>query len=289
MKVKLWWIWVKKAGSRFSQKSAFFHAAALSYYALFSLVPMLYLSLISFGSLVGKERCIQMITELFQQNMGISDVNAFTDYIRTLIAQESSLFFNAIMFFVLIYAASAFMVSLKFSLNEFFGVERNKRQKTNLLLSFLSFRITSIAHLALMGFLIFLFYFLQVLIFTVIEQYLVSHPIWELGIFNLVHHSFSMLLNMVLIYLMFRVVQSGTLSKPAALKGAMITGVLLYFSQVAVKYYLNHFFFLGKGEAIGNLFILMAWVFYTAQIIFFGASLTHVIEVEGQRNNVVND
>ena len=75
----------------------------------------------------------------------------------------------------------------------------------------------------------------------------------------------------------------GSLSKSAGLKGALITGVLLYFSQVAVKFYLNNFFFLGKGEVIGNLFILMAWVFYTAQIIFFGATLTHVLDVEERK------
>ena len=81
MRLNFWWGMVKKAGAHFSQKSAFFHAAALSYYALFSLIPMIYLSVISFGIFVGKERCSQMITELFQQNMGITDVHVFTDYI----------------------------------------------------------------------------------------------------------------------------------------------------------------------------------------------------------------
>jgi len=283
MRLNFWWGIVKKAGAHFSQKSAFFHAAALSYYALFSLIPMIYLSVISFGIFVGKERCSQMITELFQQNMGITDVHVFTDYINGLMRQDSSLFFNAIMIFVLIYSASAFMVSLKFSLNEFFGVERKKRQKTNILLSFLSFRLTLIAQLALMGFLIFLFYFLQVFVFTFIEQYLVAHEALEGSVFSVIHHFFSIGLNVLLIYLMFKLVQSGSLSKSAGLKGALITGVLLYFSQVAVKFYLNNFFFLGKGEVIGNLFILMAWVFYTAQIIFLGATLTHVLDVEERK------
>lgn len=283
MRLNFWWGIVKKAGAHISQKSAFFHAAALSYYALFSLIPMIYLSVISFGIFVGKERCSQMITELFQQNLGITDVHVFTDYMNGLMRQDSSLFFNAIMIFVLIYSASAFMVSLKFSLNEFFGVERKKRQKTNILLSFLSFRLTLIAQLALMGFLIFLFYFLQVFVFTLIEQYLVAHEALEGSVFSVIHHFFSIGLNVLLIYLMFKLVQSGSLSKSAGLKGALITGVLLYFSQVAVKFYLNNFFFLGKGEVIGNLFILMAWVFYTAQIIFFGATLTHVLDVEERK------
>jgi len=134
-----------------------------------------------------------------------------------------------------------------------------------------------------MGFLIFLFYFLQVFVFTLIEQYLVAHEALEGSVFSVIHHFFSIGLNVLLIYLMFKLVQSGSLSKSTGLKGALITGVLLYFSQVAVKFYLNNFFFLGKGEVIGNLFILMAWVFYTAQIIFFGATLTHVLDVEERK------
>lgn len=283
MSFKKWWDIVKRSFAHFAQKSAFFHAAALSYYALFSLVPMIYLSLISFGSIVGKERCSQIIKELFQQNMGINDVKVFTDYIQGLLSQDSSLFFNAVMILVLVYSASAFMVSLKLSLNEFFGVERRHRQNTNILLSFFTFRVKLIAQLTLMGFVVFLFYFLQVFVFTLIEKYLVAHSKLEVGLYSFLHHAFSIGLNILLIFLMFRVIQSRKLSKKSTTKGVLITGILLYISQVAVKYYLNNFFFLGKGEVIGNLFILMAWVFYTAQIIFFGATLTHVMDVDEQK------
>jgi membrane protein len=71
-------------------------------------------------------------------------------------------------------------------------------------------------------------------------------------------------------------VHDGAVEWKLAFTGGLLTAVLLFISQLGIKYYLQHYFFLGKGDVVGSMFILMAWVFYTAQVIFFGAKFTYV-------------
>jgi membrane protein len=61
-----------------------------------------------------------------------------------------------------------------------------------------------------------------------------------------------------------------------ALRGALFTGTLLYIGQLIFKYYLTHYFFAIGGGVAGTIFILMVWVFYSAQIIFLGTKITKV-------------
>ena len=62
---------LKNATAEFFEEGAFFHGAALAYYTLFALIPLLYLTLISFGKIFGEEMCINAVTEIFQKNIGI--------------------------------------------------------------------------------------------------------------------------------------------------------------------------------------------------------------------------
>ena len=58
--------------------------------------------------------------------------------------------------------------------------------------------------------------------------------------------------------------------------GALVTGILLYLGQLLIKYYLGNFFFASKGGFAGSFFVILAWVYYSSQIIFLGAKFTAV-------------
>jgi membrane protein len=62
-----------------------------------------------------------------------------------------------------------------------------------------------------------------------------------------------------------------------ALKGAILTAILLYFSQWILSYYLQHFFMLGQLGIANSIFMMLAWVHYSAQIIFLGAKFTYQV------------
>ncbi len=264
------------ATAEFFEEGAFFHGAALAYYTLFALIPLLYLTLISFGKIFGEDLCINAVTEIFQKNIGIEDISIFTSYLKNLNNQSKSFSLNLVMIIALLYSCSAFMVSLKYSINDFFNIQKLKREKLNVVMDILKFRFLSLAYLAVFALLILLSYFIQIFAFSFLENWMSSSfGNVQVG-FTLFHHLFSILLNLLIIAFIFKFVHDGTVRWRLAFKGALLTSLLLFMSQLIIKYYLQHYFFLGKGDVVGSMFILMAWVFYTAQVIFFGAKFTYV-------------
>ncbi len=260
----------------FIEEGAYFHGAALAYYTLFALIPLLYLTIISFGRLFGEDMCINAVTAIFEKDIGIDDISVFTAYLKNLNNQSKSFSLNLIMIIALLYSCSAFMVSLKYSINDFFNIQKRKREKLNIIMDVLKFRFLSLAYLAVFALLILLSYFIQIFAFSIIENWLSSSfGNVHLG-FILFHHMFSIILNLLIISFIFKFVHDGTIRWKLALKGALLTSMLLFLSQLIIKYYLQHYFFLGKGDIVGSMFIIMAWVFYTAQVIFFGAKFTYV-------------
>ena len=264
----------KETFAAFFEERAHLHAATISYYTLFAMIPLLYLLVVSFGRIFGEEFCIQVITDLFKNNIGLNDIHLFTDYLKNINQQSRSWLLNLSMLAVLLYSCSAFMMSLKHSMNDFFDIEPNRQRKLNVFLELLKFRFLSLSYLALIALIIFTVYFLQVFAFSILSSWFTSMHFHYLFL----QHFFSTALNFLVSSFVFKYNHDGYISWNLAFKGALLTSVLLFFSQLMIKWYLQHYFFLGKGDFIGSIFILMAWVFYSAQVIFFGAKFTYIYD-----------
>jgi len=58
--------------------------------------------------------------------------------------------------------------------------------------------------------------------------------------------------------------------------GAFITAILFTIGEFAISFYLGRSTAASVFGAAGSLVVLLAWVYYSAQIVFFGAELTQV-------------
>lgn len=255
----------------FFEERAHLHAATISYYTLFAMIPLLYLVVVSFGKVLGEDFCIQVITDLFKKNIGLNDIHLFTDYLKNINQQSRSWLLNVIMICALLYSCSAFMLSLKHSMNDFFDIETEKQRKINIFFDLLKFRFLSLSYLALIALIIFSLYFLQIFVFSVLSSWLTSV---NFG-YVFLQYFFSITLNFLVISFIFKYNHDGKVAWNIASKGALLTAILLFLSQLVIKWYLQRYFFLGKGDLVGSIFILMAWVFYSAQVMFFGAKFTY--------------
>jgi len=272
---------IKLAFVNYIKEGAFFHGAALAYYTLFALVPILYLSISTFGKIVGQDKMISLIQQLFKEKIGLSDSEKIMDYLNVIDLKNGSWLIELFSVFVLLYACSAFLVSLKRSLNEFLAAKQVGNQ--NIIRNLIGFRFLSVFLLAIFALVIILFYFFQIFAVSLLEQWMMSYDgVIDISMY-LLNHLLSITSNIIIFWVIFKYVNDAKLSSKLALKGAVLTAILLYASQLVIKYYLQNYFFLGKSGIAGSLFILLAWVNYSAQIIFFGAKYTHVLQRSTQR------
>ena len=258
-------------------EGAFFHGAALAYYTLFSFVPIVYLSTSIFGRVVGKENMQTIIIDLLQNQIGISDTKGLMDFLNSVNFDKPSLFLEIVSIGILLYGCSAFLVSLKRSINEFFDISKKKRHEENIIMDIIGFRFLSVAYLAIFAFIIILLYFLQGFIFYAFTNYLHYKNGFVDFTLEFFQHLISIFSNILIFTIVFKYIHDGFVPIKLAIKGAFVTSVLLFLSQLLIKYYLQNYFFLGNMGIAGSLFIFLAWVHYSAQIVFFGAKFTSVL------------
>lgn len=273
---------VKETFGQFFQEESFFHGAALAYYAVFALVPMIYLSLISFGKFVGQQTMLEIIDKVLREQIGLNDTSAIMQVMSGLNFEKGNFVLNVVGIVALLISSSALLASLRTSLNAFLDVDvvfdnRKKRFVHNL-----RSRGISIVFLPIFGLMLIVIYFGQTFILSFGENLFQGFGPLENVLFWIVQHVVSIGANILLFAVVFKYLHDGYVPWRLALSGALVTSVLLYLGQLLIKYYLHNYFFGSSVGVPGTLLVLLAWMYYSSQIIFLGAKFmkVHADQVE---------
>lgn len=261
----------------FIKEGAFFHGAALAYYTLFAFVPIVYLTTSIFGRIFGQKTMESIISDLFRNHIGIKDTSGIMSVLNGVNFDKPSIWMEILSIAIVVYTCSAFLVSLKRSINDFFKIKRSKIKEVNVILDFIGFRFLSLALLAFFALVVILFYFVQIFVFSGLENYLNANNLLVDFSFIIFQYVISILSNTIIFTLIFKYIHDGKVEFRLAIRGAAVTSILLFFSQLLIKYYLQNYFSLGNLGIVGSLFIFLAWVNYSAQIVFFGARFTQLL------------
>jgi membrane protein len=267
---------VKDTFTSFFKENSFFHGAALSYYTIFALVPLLYLAFATFGKIVGNEKLREIIGDLLKDQVGIEDISGILTFLDGVDLAGGSFVMQIIGIVVFLISATALFGALRNSINAFYGIERIYYTNQKLILSHLISRLVSVSILTLIGVVVIVIYFAQTMLLS-FGHYLLGDTgaVYSVSTF-LFEHGLSVCSNIIIFTFIFKYLNDGVLTWKVALRGATITAVLLYFGQLLIKYYLGNYFFAADGGIAGTLLVLLAWMYYSSQIIFFGARYTAV-------------
>jgi membrane protein len=266
------------------QEGAFHHGAALAYYTLFAFIPIIYLTTSIYGRIIGQDNMRQIVSSLLQSGLGLQDSGTLLQLVEGISFEKPNFFLELVSIGILLYTCSAFMISLKRSLNEFFNVAKKSREESNFFMEIIGFRFVGVLLLAVFALVIILFYFLQVFIFSALTNWL--H--WNNGFVDFSLQVLQVVLtlvsNVLIFLLIFKYMHNAKVSWRVARDGAIATALLLYLSQWLIGYYLHHYFIMGKLGVANSIFIMLAWIHYSAQIVFFGAQFTfHIGKVLNER------
>ena len=115
------WLLIKTTFIQFFQEKSFLHGAALSYYSIFALVPLLYLAFATFGKIVGNAKMAVIIGNLLKEQVGIQDVSGILSFLNGLDMEKGSFVANVVGILALLISSTALLASLRGSINEFFS------------------------------------------------------------------------------------------------------------------------------------------------------------------------
>jgi membrane protein len=114
----------KQTFKEFAGERPFLHGAALSYYALMTLVPMLYLSITFFGSFMGYDQMLVIIADLLHDQIGVEDISGIMEFLDEVDLDAGSTTLKVVGIGALMFSCTAILNSLKKSMDDFYDIDR---------------------------------------------------------------------------------------------------------------------------------------------------------------------
>ncbi len=264
-----------KGDNRMSEGESFIHGAALAYYAILALVPMIYLSITFFGLIVGQDKVIEIVGNIVQSNMGISDISAITNLMYDWnIGKGGTFWLRAAGIVAMIFVSSALFNSLRKSLNSFLGIRTVHHY--NALLENIVKRFFYMGLMAVFGAVTIGIYFTQSLLFSAGSWLFSDSSIFKGVLLSIFEHLSVFLISFIGIAVVFKYFHDAVVKWKMAMTGAFFTAIFMYLGQILINYYLSNFFFVPNSGIAGTLIAILAWIFYTSQIIFLGVKYMSV-------------
>lgn len=271
---------VKSTFVEFFQEKSFFHGAALAYYAIFAMVPMIYLSLISFGQILGQGNMLKIIDHILKNEIGLVDSSGIMSFLEKVNFEKGSLVLNIVGTLALLLSSSALLASLRTSINEFYDIHISFENRKRLIYHTISSRLINIFLLPVLGITVVAAYFGETILLSLSSKLFGELGSVESFIVHSLQHISAILTNFLLFSIIFKYLHDGRVYWKIAFSGALLTSILLYGGQLLIRYYLKNYFFGSSIGLPGTILILLAWMYYSSQIIFLGAKFTKVYAVK---------
>jgi membrane protein len=247
-------------------------AAALAYYTAFSLAPILVILIAILSLVFGEEAAQAQILTQFKELVGEDGAAVIQVMMQDAQQPGSGLAATLSSIAFLIFGATGMFVQLQDSLNTIWQVRPKPGRG---LVSFIRDRVLSFAMVLGIGFLLLVALVISAGL-AVVSSFLRdgSDGFIQIGqILNLVI-SFGVIT--ILFALIYRVLPDVLIKWSDVWVGAIMTSILFTLGKSLIGLYLGHSSFSSTYGAAGSLAILLLWVYYSAQILFFGAELTQV-------------
>jgi membrane protein len=267
----------KKTIQEFFKEKSFLHGAALAYYAIFALVPLLYLCVNYVGMIFGNKFMIEIITEVLKEYIGIEDVSGILTFLDGVNFEKSSFILNSIGIIALLFSSTALLNSLRSSINDFYDIEPEYHSSKRMILMTVVTKLISIVFLTAIGLVVIIFYFAETIFMSMSSDWLSGFQTIQWLFESFLHHAISIGSNIVIFMFMFKFLNDGIIKWRLSFYGAIFTSGLLYLGQMMINYYISNYFFGSSAGLAGTLLVILLWMYYSSQIIFLGAKFTKVL------------
>ncbi|RPI03530.1 MAG: YihY/virulence factor BrkB family protein [Ignavibacteriae bacterium] len=272
VRLKNIWLLLKDSAIAWDDDNIGQQGAALSFFTVFSLSPLLILVVVlsSFG--FGREAASGHLVSQIHGLIGIEGAQLVQSMITNAYRSHSNglaAFFSAVM---LLLGASGVFIQLRDSLNTIWRVEL---KPTGTIHAFLRVRLLSFALILGIGFLLLVSLILSAVL-TAMSAYLSTFIVLFADIMRFFDFVISVVGITVLFALIFKFVPAVTLKWKDAWIGAAVTSLLFSIGKLVIGMYLGNGALGSTFGAASSLVIFMMWVFYSSQIVLYGAEFTRL-------------
>ena len=273
MKGKSLWNFLKDIAMQWLEDGPFQLAAALSYYTLFSLAPILIIAIAVAGLFFGREAATNQIVHTLQSLVGQESAKAIQEMIQNASSKPKTGIISTVLGIgVLIFGAGGVVGQLQSSLNRIWGVTSKPGRG---IWSFMWERFVSLAMVLGVGFLL-----LVSLVITTILTHLTLYIGSLIGGAAIIAYLLDIVVSFGFVTILFAMIYKFLPDVRIQWKdvwiGAALTSFLFTLGKFLIGLYLGTSGVTSSFGAAGSLITVLLWVYYSALIFFFGAEFTQI-------------
>lgn len=274
--IKFYWEVLKASFGKFSDSDVLTQSAALSYYTIFSLPPMLLVILKTTTQFYSESEIKDTIFGEIGGLVGQGGAQQLMGTIDKMNIYQPTWWATAVGIGVLIFTATTVFVTMQNALNLIFEVKAAEHTKGLGILKMLRDRAISFALIISMAFILLVSLVVDAVI-TSIGKYL-SNLVGDVSAVMVVATSILVPLAIItlLFAMLFKFLPDAKLAWKDTWFGALVTAVLFSLGKFLIGFYIGNSSAANLYDAAGSVLVVMLWVYYASAIFLFGATFTFV-------------
>jgi membrane protein len=254
----------------FIDDEALSRGAAIAFYAITSLAPVLLIVIAIAGMVFGRDAAQDAISGQFSALMGKQAADVLQSVIASASIKSSGIVATIVGIAMLMATASGVFGEMQAALNTIWKTRSRETTLSRLIRA----RVTSLGLVAALGFLLVVSLVVSAGL-TAFANYLDRLPVGAL-ILSGVNFTVSWLLFALLFGAIYKVLPDRTLHWKDVIVGALMTSLLFNIGKALIGWYIGSSAVASSYGAAGGLIVLLLWVYYSAQIFLFGAEFTKI-------------
>jgi membrane protein len=251
-------------------------AAALAYYATFSLAPLALVTIWIAGRIFGDATAQRYLIDLIAQNFGADSAAFVQEMIGSIYRNSASPLFGFIAVIGLLFGATGLFFSMQDALNTVWNVPPDPpRTWWRTLLGLFQDRALSFVMVLASGGILTVSLAISTLL-TVLDPLLRVMQPQSAALLNIIDLLTSFAIITVLFAVIYRILPETRMTWHNVWLGALCAALLFTVGKFALSLYLTYSNIRTVFGAASSFVVILIWIYYSAQIFLFGAEVCRV-------------
>ena len=249
-------------------------SAALSYYMIFSIAPVIIIVITLVGEFLGPHAAQGEVKDQLQNFLGDQGATQIENLIKAVYNPGKTLITTVIATLFLIVGATTVFNQLRTSLNTLWEV---KPQAKKPIVKYILTRVFSFGMIICVALLLLVSLVINAGVSAFSDYLTYYFSGFSIFLLNFFHHALSVVSSMLLFAFVFKFLSDAKLKWSMVWEGAFFTAILFSIGKHLISFYIGTTHVSTKYGAVGSSVMILIWVYYSSQLVFFGAQFTKAL------------
>ncbi|RYF77980.1 MAG: YihY/virulence factor BrkB family protein [Cytophagaceae bacterium] len=265
------WTVLKDAFNGFLDDRCLKFSASLAYYTIFSLAPLLVLTIALAGIFLGEEATRGQIFGQLNDLVGNQAAKQIQDMIKQVGLSGKTNTALALSIATLLLGATSLFTEIQDSINQIWRVKAKPKKGW---LKLIKDRLLSSSLIVSLGFLLLVSLVVNGLVLALSDQLSRYLPGVSVYLISGVNFAVSTAVVTILFGVIFKVLPDAKIGWKDVRGGALFTALLFMLGRYGIGLYIEKTATESAYGAAGSLIVILTWIYYIAAILYFGAEFT---------------